>query len=147
MMSMNINNRLMLLECLRENATNRRIEDQALLDRITAALQKSRDSLRKIQDMNNQLKAINISVKNALASIRDPAPADVAYVVKDMYNILVDNVAASLSNSVFASVAQRLESETIIPLDSAPAPEEVPHPDSDPQPVAEPSASSEFSSE
>ncbi|EDW26285.1 GL24548 [Drosophila persimilis] len=146
-MPMNISNRFMMLECLRENAANRRIEDQALLDRISAALVKSRESLRKIQDMNNQLKVINISVKNALASIRDPAPADVAYVVKDIYNILVDNVVASLSNPVYASVAQRLESETIIPLDSAPAPEEVPHPDSDPQPVAEPSASPELSSE
>ncbi|XP_002134766.1 uncharacterized protein [Drosophila pseudoobscura] len=146
-MPMNISNRFMMLECLRENAANRRIEDQALLDRISAALVKSRESLRKIQDMNNQLKVINISVKNALASIRDPAPADVAYVVKDIYNILVDNVVASLSNPVFASVAQRLEPEMIIPLDSAPAPEEVAHPDSDPQPVAEPSASPEFSSE
>ncbi|XP_022211322.2 uncharacterized protein LOC111066779 [Drosophila obscura] len=154
MAMMTTSHRCMLLECLRENAANMRIEHQALCDRISIALQTSRESLRRIEAMNHQLQEIKVTVHNALASISEPEPADVEIVVRDIYNIMADNVVASLSNSVFESVAHCLhtvtESESIEPcdvaivtLDTDPALQRVPDPDSDPQTVAE--SSDEFS--
>ncbi|XP_034658374.1 uncharacterized protein LOC117895086 [Drosophila subobscura] len=151
MMSMNTSYRCMILECLRENAANMRIEHQALCDRIRIALQTSRESLRRIENMNHQLQEIKVTVHNALASISQPEPADVKYVVRDIYNVLADNVAALLSNSVFESVTHCLhtvpDSKTIesydgaiITLDNDPVPERVPDSDSDPQSTAESSA-------
>lgn len=58
--------RLNFLDCLRENATNMRIEQQKIRDRITAAIVQARINLSQIRKLNEELHEMQESVGNAL---------------------------------------------------------------------------------
>lgn len=63
-----IENRLMILDCLRENSANMRIEQTNLKDRISQALVRARSSLRCIRQLNFELQEMKLSVDNVLAT-------------------------------------------------------------------------------
>lgn len=58
--------RLNILDCLRENATNMRIEQQRIRDRISAAIVQARINLYQIRKLNDELNQMKESVGNAL---------------------------------------------------------------------------------
>lgn len=58
--------RLNILDCLRENATNMRIEQQRIRDRISAAIVQARINLYQIRKLNDELNEMKESVGNAL---------------------------------------------------------------------------------
>lgn len=58
----------MILECLRENSANMRIEQANLRDRITQALVRARTSLLCIRQLNIELQEMKLTVDNALAN-------------------------------------------------------------------------------
>lgn len=67
----NIEQRLVLLECLRENATNMRIEQQAIRDRISIAIDKARRNLSHIRRLNDELIQMKLTVENAMLKKMD----------------------------------------------------------------------------
>lgn len=58
--------RLNILDCLRENATNMRIEQQRIRDRISAAIVQARINLYQIRKLNDELNEMKESVGSAL---------------------------------------------------------------------------------
>ncbi|EDW70236.1 uncharacterized protein [Drosophila virilis] len=64
----NIEHRLMILECLRENSSNMRIEQENLRERISQALVRARTSLMCIRQLNIELQEMKVTVENALAT-------------------------------------------------------------------------------
>lgn len=66
-----IEQRLVLLECLRENATNMRIEQQAIRDRISIAIDKARRNLSHIRRLNDELIQMKLTVENAMLKKMD----------------------------------------------------------------------------
>lgn len=58
--------RLIILECLRENSTNMRIEHQGIRDRISAAIDQARLNLLHIRRLNEELKEMKVTVENTL---------------------------------------------------------------------------------
>ncbi|XP_017862568.1 PREDICTED: uncharacterized protein LOC108613546 [Drosophila arizonae] len=61
-------NRLMVLDCLRENSANMRIEQTNLKDRISQALVRARSSLLCIRQLNFELQEMKLAVDSALAT-------------------------------------------------------------------------------
>ncbi|XP_030386165.1 uncharacterized protein LOC115632988 [Scaptodrosophila lebanonensis] len=58
--------RIMMLGCMRENATNMRLEHQNLRDRIQNALERARASLVTIESLTEKLKEMKQTVQTAL---------------------------------------------------------------------------------
>ncbi|TDG51219.1 hypothetical protein AWZ03_002306 [Drosophila navojoa] len=63
-----IESRLMILDCLRENSVNMRIEQMNLKDRISQALVRARSSLLCIRQLNFELQEMKLAVDNALTT-------------------------------------------------------------------------------
>ncbi|KAH8404538.1 hypothetical protein KR222_011847 [Zaprionus bogoriensis] len=62
----NTENRLIVLECLRENATNMRIEHQEIRERIATAIVQARHNLLHIRRLNDELNEMKALVENSL---------------------------------------------------------------------------------
>ncbi|XP_034480392.1 uncharacterized protein LOC117786314 [Drosophila innubila] len=63
-----IENRLMILECLKENAHNMLVEQVNLRDRISMVLGRARNTLASIRVLNSQVREMKVTVENALAA-------------------------------------------------------------------------------
>ncbi|XP_017068228.1 uncharacterized protein LOC108105944 [Drosophila eugracilis] len=62
--------RSILLECLRENATNMRVEHEDLGRRIAISLAASRKTLELIENMNVELEQMKHTIQNAINNVR-----------------------------------------------------------------------------
>ncbi|XP_017019506.1 uncharacterized protein [Drosophila kikkawai] len=62
--------RSVVLECLRENASNMREEHQNLATRINIALAHSRANLLSVEKINQELKKMKVTVNEAILDIR-----------------------------------------------------------------------------
>ncbi|XP_060655220.1 uncharacterized protein LOC132790632 [Drosophila nasuta] len=67
----NIDNRLILLQCIRENASNMRIEQQQLRENISNALMRARNSLDCIRALSAELIEMKAVVESALAKAEE----------------------------------------------------------------------------
>ncbi|XP_062130965.1 uncharacterized protein LOC133842069 [Drosophila sulfurigaster albostrigata] len=67
----NLDNRLMLLQCMRENASNMRIEQQQLRENISNALMRARNSLDCIRALSAELIEMKAVVESALAEAEE----------------------------------------------------------------------------
>ncbi|KAH8369567.1 hypothetical protein KR093_000197, partial [Drosophila rubida] len=67
----NIENRLLVLECLKENAANMRTEQQQVRESISNALLRARNSLASIRALSSELREMKAAVESALAETEE----------------------------------------------------------------------------
>lgn len=94
---MEIDYRAMVLECLRENATNMRIEHEDLGRRISIALEKSRESLACIENMNMELRKMKETVLTSLGNLNEPEP-DSEFEIKSTVSRLLNRLSATVAD-------------------------------------------------
>ncbi|KAH8307469.1 hypothetical protein KR044_012857 [Drosophila immigrans] len=66
-----IEKRLLVLECLKENAANMRTEQQQVRESITSALIRARNSLASIRALSSELIEMKAAVESALAETEE----------------------------------------------------------------------------
>ncbi|KAM8708769.1 hypothetical protein ACLKA7_015698 [Drosophila subpalustris] len=119
-----IENRLMILECLKENAHNMLVEQVHLRDRISMVLGRARNTLASIRALNTQVREMKVTVENALAANMEMSSNENKWGMIEANsieepmetieeeNILEENsIEMSEENSVEESLEESLEAE------------------------------------
>lgn len=93
---MEIDYRAMVLECLRENATNMRVEHEDLGRRISIALEKSRESLACIENMNMELRKMKETVLSSLGNLNSLPDSELE--IKSTVRRLLNRLSATVAD-------------------------------------------------